>query len=604
MAYKLSKLRPYQSDALYHIEKAQLDGLRRVAVVMATGLGKTVVMASYLSGLNVEEHGKVLILCHREKLCEQIFSAVKAFNPHKQLGLEQGTNHSSVFNDDIIVGTVQSVSKRLNKFPPEKFGMIIIDEAHHNSSKSSMYNAVMDHFASVPFMINFTATYFRADGIGFSDRCDQIIYEYSLQDGVADGYLIKPVPYVIGVKDLKFESKMANFSDEDLDLALTEDTKKMLELTAKIVAFCKGKKTLVFVQTQNMCERLCHMINNHPDGGGAAYVHGNLHKQLKQEFFDNVASGKVQYAIGCDMLIEGFDWPECQVIVVAKPISAAAKSRLIQIAGRGTRPLPEIANQLNEVDKEERLKLIASSQKPTLPVLDLVAFSRTHDFASCSSIDGDVIPRELRNEIAKIAEKLKEPVSMEEIKKQAEENLARQREEEEKKKREAEQASFAIYAQACIEAAEAEGINKAAIQEEIGRISDPPTEKQIEWLKAHGMFDPSISRSQASAIIGTFQAKNMPKWMADIFHKKRPDFNTYGIDYYKGMAMMIVMGKRQWKGPFPKLDRSCVTIIRSGEDHKYRVFVRDYNGTGKYVKVFGPYTVGLVAKKIARKICQ
>ncbi len=607
-SYQAYDLRPYQDTAIYKLTDAYLEGLRQVALVMATGLGKTVVASRFIADWDIASHGKAMVLCHTEKLVNQLYDSIYQYNAKKSfIGLEQGPNKSKGW-ESIIVGTVQSVSRRIKKFDLSEFGLLVIDEAHHNSSKSKQYNSIMDAFAPYPdvFQVNLTATYFRADGVGFADRCQKIVYEYPLLDGVADGWLVKPVPYVIGLKGLKFESTSVNITDEDIDRVLTKNDKSLREFVGKTLAFAKGRKCLFFLQSTRLCEKVCALINEHPEAQGrAAYVHGKLHAQQKKEFFDAVAGGDVTYAIGCDMLIEGFDWPECRCIVVAKPISEHAKSRVIQIGGRGTRPLGEVARKLGSLaTAEERKLLIAQSDKPELPILDLVGFSETHTFASCSSIEGKVLSREVYNEIAKIAEELPEAVSMVELEKQALENLAKRKQREAELIEEERKKSFGVYATAVVEAYRKEGMDtppEDVIEERFKAEKDNPSLEQIDWLRKRGLYDPGMSRSAASRLMASYFQKHAPQWMIDKIKRKFPEFTGDGLDSYKAGAIIQILEARGWTGELPTISRWQVSLKQSPHDSKYRIFVRDPI-LGKDILVHEPFIMQSVAKQIARKI--
>ena len=108
------ELRPYQQDCIATIE-AQPPG--SYLVQMATGLGKTVTFA------NLPRHGeRMLILSHREELVEQ---------PRKYFdctyGVERAGSHAD--GEEVVSASVQSLVRRLERFSPHDFGLIICDEA-------------------------------------------------------------------------------------------------------------------------------------------------------------------------------------------------------------------------------------------------------------------------------------------------------------------------------------------------------------------------------------------------------------------------------------------------------------------------------------------
>ena len=165
-------LRPYQTECL---DEIQARGPGKWLVQMATGLGKTVVFS------NLPRPGRTLILAHREELLSQA-----AGHQDVIVGLESAKGSSSGM-EQVVVASVQSLVKRLDRFDPEEFHTLIVDEAHH--SVASTYCKILQHFQPVQ-LLGFTATPSRTDGVGLEEVFDDIIFEYPLIDGIRDGWLV------------------------------------------------------------------------------------------------------------------------------------------------------------------------------------------------------------------------------------------------------------------------------------------------------------------------------------------------------------------------------------------------------------------------------
>ena len=90
---------------------------------MATGLGKTVTFA------NLPRQGRVLLLSHREELVEQ---------PRKyyacSFGAERAASRSH--GEDVVSASVQTLVRRLDRFAPDEFDVVIVDEAHHAAART------------------------------------------------------------------------------------------------------------------------------------------------------------------------------------------------------------------------------------------------------------------------------------------------------------------------------------------------------------------------------------------------------------------------------------------------------------------------------------
>ena len=128
MAYEL---RPYQKECKDILDKTPTGNH---LVVMATGLGKTVVMT------HLKRNGRVLLLSHRDELVRQ---PEKYFDC--SFGIEKAEEHAG--DEEVVSASVQSLSRpdRMKRFAPDAFDTIIIDEAHHSAAKS--YRAVLDYFS-------------------------------------------------------------------------------------------------------------------------------------------------------------------------------------------------------------------------------------------------------------------------------------------------------------------------------------------------------------------------------------------------------------------------------------------------------------------------
>ena len=157
------ELRPYQRECIETI-KAQAPGA--YLAQMATGLGKTVTFA------NIPRHGeRMLILSHREELVEQ---------PRKYFdctyGIERASSRSH--GEEVVSASVQSLVRRLDRFRPDDFRLIICDEAHHAAART--YRAIFDYFRPEK-LIGFTATPTRGDKVRLDTVFQDIIFQRDLR---------------------------------------------------------------------------------------------------------------------------------------------------------------------------------------------------------------------------------------------------------------------------------------------------------------------------------------------------------------------------------------------------------------------------------------
>ena len=154
---KVKKLRDYQKECVKIINCTKMGSY---IIVMATGLGKTVIFT------HIDRHGKVLILSHRDELVRQ---------PLEQYDFPCGVEKADELShgEEVVSASVQSMVNRLNRFKPDEFDTIIVDEAHHAVAPS--YRRILDHFKP-RLVLGFTATPNRSDGVGLGAVFTDVIY--------------------------------------------------------------------------------------------------------------------------------------------------------------------------------------------------------------------------------------------------------------------------------------------------------------------------------------------------------------------------------------------------------------------------------------------
>ena len=137
------------------------------------GLGKTVTFA------NIPRNGRMLILSHREELVRQ---PLKYFECSTGVEMAAESSHG----EEVVSASVQSIARRLQRFSPDEFETIIVDEAHHAAANT--YKRILGHFAPKK-VLGFTATPNRADKARLNDVFDEIIFKRDLRWGIEHGYL-------------------------------------------------------------------------------------------------------------------------------------------------------------------------------------------------------------------------------------------------------------------------------------------------------------------------------------------------------------------------------------------------------------------------------
>ncbi|CAH2354435.1 putative ATP-dependent helicase Irc3p [[Candida] railenensis] len=337
-------LRDYQEDCLTSVHNAISRGVRRPAVVLATGGGKTVVFSHLIPQLEpyTETQGsKTLVLAHKQELVYQAASKIASVNPNLKVAIDMH-NMKPTEDADVIVGSVPTLVRmsRLEKYDPAEFKTIILDECHHATAKSwakilNYFSA--DHKQSPIHVIGFTATMERADGSSLGKLFDEIVYERGLIEMVQNKELVdvKFSTLDVAVDFSKVKTRLNDFDTKSLSDAMNQDeiNYSMAGSYLRLSHEFNFKSTLIFCVDIAHCKTLCGVLQS--QGINAQYVTGDTVKHERVSILEDFKQGKIQVLCNVLVFTEGTDIPNIDSLFLARP----TKSRplLVQMIGRGLR---------------------------------------------------------------------------------------------------------------------------------------------------------------------------------------------------------------------------------------------------------------------------
>ena len=461
-------LRPYQAESIAAIEGEWKQGHRRTLLVLPTGCGKTIVFCK-LTENRVRAGERVLILAHRGELLQQ--AADKLL---KATGLRCAVEKAEESCLDswyrVTVGSVQSLmrEKRLSQFPPDYFGTIVIDEAHHVLSDG--YQRVLEHFSSAQ-VLGVTATPDRGDMRNLGSVFESLAYEYTLPRAIREGYLspikAQTIPLDLDLRNVGVSG--GDFKAGELGSALDPYLEQIAE---EMAAVCMERKTVVFLPLIQTSRKFRDILNQR--GFRAAEVNGESADRAEVL----AAFDRGEYNVLCNsmLLTEGWDCPSVDCIVVLRPTKV--RSLYCQMIGRGTRLHPG---------------------KEYLLVLDFLWHTERHELCrpACLIAGSDEVARKMTENL----EAAGEPVDLEAAEEQAqsdvvaqrEEALARQLSEMRGRKR---KLVDPLQFEMSIQAEDLAGYVPA-----FGWECAPPSEKQVQALEKQGIFPDEIENAGKAALL-------------------------------------------------------------------------------------------------------
>jgi len=334
------QLRPYQQESSDKaIEFFQSKKKRNAIMVLPTGSGKSLIIAEIANRLN--DH--VLIFQPSKEILEQNFAKLQSY------GVLDCSIYSASFNSKevsrITFAMIGSVRNKPEFFAHFKY--VIIDECHLVNSKNedSMYNSFLSNLDCR--VLGLTATPYRLsfDGFGgsilkFLTRTrprifSEVIYHVQIKELADAGYLAKMEYYQINIVDpskLQVNSTGADYTDKsvqkhysDIDFNL-----KLKEVIERLIKAGK-KNILVFTRFVSEAQELSDYFN-----GLAEMVSGETPKKERERILTDFKSGQIRIVTNVGVLTTGFDFPELETIVLARPTMSLAL--YYQMIGRAMRP--------------------------------------------------------------------------------------------------------------------------------------------------------------------------------------------------------------------------------------------------------------------------
>ena len=360
--------RYYQEIAVNKATEHIADGDKRLLLTMATGTGKTFISFQIVHKLlqakwNLEGNDRrprILFLADRNILADQ---AINTFNPYEKdlikIDGEEVRRRNGVVptNAFIFFAIYQALSERediggyYKEYPEDFFDLIIIDECHRGSAnEEGSWRAILDHF-SPAVHLGLTATPKRDANVDTYQYFGKPIYEYSLKEGIQDGFLtpykVKRITTNIDEYIHTSDSKIIQgevtkdryeISDYNRNITISQRT----DLEARIILQQIGEmeKTIAFCSNQDHALDLRDGINKHKKVSDPDYCvrvtsdEGKTGKDFLEQFQDNDRDIPV-ILTSSKMLTTGVDARNVRNIVLTAPIGSMVEFK--QIIGRGTR---------------------------------------------------------------------------------------------------------------------------------------------------------------------------------------------------------------------------------------------------------------------------
>jgi superfamily II DNA or RNA helicase len=326
------ELRDYQLQAIQSARTETKRGIKRTVIYAPTGAGKTVIAEAVIRSA-LARGKRVAFIANRVDLIKQTSRRLSKILH----GIIQGDSTRNI-NENFLICSIQTVAKRGLPF----VDLIVIDEAHAVPG-SKDYRKLLADYNNVP-VLGLTATPF-SRGMGAYDRAiggaifESMVVASTIRELIDEGYLVDcdifapTEPDLSNVKLHKNTFGEIDYSEKDLAKAVNKP-----ELVGDIVnhwlRLANKKPTVCFATNIAHSQQIVARFN--AAGIKAEHIDCYTDPEERAAIINRVVSGVTKVISNVGILCEGWDFPACSVMILARPTRSLI--RWVQMAGRILRP--------------------------------------------------------------------------------------------------------------------------------------------------------------------------------------------------------------------------------------------------------------------------
>jgi DNA repair protein RadD len=351
-------LRPKQVSLLQEIRNAYGTGYKAPLVVAPCGFGKTVLFSAMAE--SAAKRGKrVLIICHRIELVDQIVATLSEFDVQPEI-IASGYNRSGgrirAGNRPVAVASVQTLVRRLDSYASPT--LIVIDECHHVVSKT--WSSIIFKYRDAK-ILGVTASAMRSDGCGLGAMFDKLIVGPSVRELTDDGLLAPARVFAPPTVDTSgLHIRAGDYKVEESE-ALMDAPSITGSALSHYRQHADGLPALVFCTSVAHAHHVADQFRK--DGIAAFALDGGTDKQVRRTAVKDFRDGAIKVITQCEIATEGWDLPGVHCGIYLRPTQSLAL--WIQMMGRCSRLSPGKTHAilLDHVGNCQRLGLPTDERK-------------------------------------------------------------------------------------------------------------------------------------------------------------------------------------------------------------------------------------------------
>lgn len=316
-----TELYEHQEISLAQIEERREKGIRAFLIVLPTAAGKSRIVEEDIQKFAAgKEQFRALILAPNTNIIADWKERIdKDLQP---------------LQDRIDIKTYSYAVRHYHEKTRDYYSYIVVDEAHH--AVAPMLKRVIQYYAP-EFLIGLTATDQRPDKKRLEEIFGNYTTELSLKDAMEKGVVARANVYRIetniDLSHVRFNGK--DYVNADLEKSVRVTSRNELIVNVLKDYFTEGdagkRQGIIFCINKAHTKEMARLLN--AAGISAQDYSGDTKhpEKVMQEFKEH----KIRFLCACDMISEGWDYPELGILVMARP--TLSKVLYLQQIGRGLR---------------------------------------------------------------------------------------------------------------------------------------------------------------------------------------------------------------------------------------------------------------------------
>lgn len=315
------ELYEHQTISLQEIQKRRMAGIKAFLIVLPTASGKSRIVEEDLCEFAKEKPGfRGLILVPGINILADWRARVQESVPE--------------LTEKIEIRTYAYMCRHYTEFPTDYYNYIVVDEAHH--AVAPMLKRVIQYYEA-DFTVGLTATDQRPDKKKLETVFGTYSTSLSLKEAMEKGIVARANVYRI---ETNIDLSKVRFNGKDY---INADLEKKIRVTSRndlivdVLQEYFGEGEAAWRQGIIFCVNVAHAnemakLLNKANIVSVSYTGKTKNQAAVMAAFKQK---KIRFLCTCDMISEGWDYPELGILVMARP--TLSKILYLQQIGRGLR---------------------------------------------------------------------------------------------------------------------------------------------------------------------------------------------------------------------------------------------------------------------------